>query len=132
MRGRELSGTVLLAEDEPLVRLTLRTYLRDLKLNVLDAASGDQALAVARQHDGPIDVLLADITMPGLSGPALAARVRELRPRMPVVFMSAHEPSYLVDRGVVERGALLLRKPFDEGSLVEVLREAMGVIGRNP
>lgn len=127
MGAGDLRGTVLLAEDEPLVRLTLRTYLRDLRLTVLDAASGDQALAVARRHVGPIDLLLADITMPGLSGPALAVRVRELRPRLPVVYMSAHEPSYLVDRGVVEAGALLLRKPFDEGSLVEVLREAMGV-----
>ena len=80
---------------------------------VLTAAHPDEALAIASQGT-PIDMLITDVVMPGMSGPQLAARLTELQPGLPVLFISGYTDS----PGELPRGANLLRKPFTSAALL--------------
>jgi CheY-like chemotaxis protein len=105
--------TVLLVEDEPLVRMTARAWLERLGHQVLEAERPTDAFRIAAEHPGPIDLLLTDVVMPGASGRAVAERLRERHPHMRVLYMSAHAHPDLVAGGRIERDATLLEKPFD-------------------
>jgi FixJ family two-component response regulator len=83
------------------------------------------ALAVSRKHGGPIDLLLTDVVMPGLSGPQLAQKMCLTHPGMQVLFMSGYTDEALGQHGVLEEGIALLEKPFTRGSLLRKLREIL-------
>jgi len=80
--------TVLLVEDEPVIRSLIRNLLKRCQCDVLEAGSGEEALAVCEQHDGPIHLLVADVKLPGILGPEVATRVRALRPDVRVLHIS--------------------------------------------
>ena len=85
---RPLEQVVLLAEDEAAVRAFVKTILQREGYQVLEAADGNGAVALARKVNGAIDLLVTDIKMPGMDGVALAEALKEMRPGIPVVFMS--------------------------------------------
>ncbi|HYN44247.1 MAG TPA: ATP-binding protein, partial [Thermoanaerobaculia bacterium] len=120
-----LEGTVLLAEDEPAVRMLVREALVRGGFRVLEAEDGEEALAVSRGHDGVVDLLLTDVVMPNLGGKELAACLLVERPGIRVLFMSGYP------NDARELGALagstgdLLRKPFSLKELVERARAAL-------
>ncbi|GMV41830.1 MAG: hypothetical protein AMXMBFR64_35460 [Myxococcales bacterium] len=116
--------TVLLVEDEDGVRMATRRMLQSVGFSVLCATDGLDALEVLEGHPGPIDVLLTDVIMPRMSGPALAARVRELRPGTRILFMSGYTDDALARHGVLEPGVHLLVKPFDRATLIDRVLEA--------
>lgn len=93
------SATVLLAEDEDLLRLVMRETLESNGYAVLEAADGEQALEVAARHNGTIDVLLTDIVMSRMGGRELAQRVRESHPHASVVFMSGYSAEAVTNDG---------------------------------
>jgi len=119
-RSRSTRNTLLLVEDDRLVRTAIRHFLERQGYEVYAAEAPLEALRILREH-GAIDVLLTDMVMPGGSGSELAREVCALRPDTKVVFMSAHEPEFLIERERLEPGATCLQKPFELELLLAVL-----------
>jgi len=110
-------GTVLLVEDEPMVRRMTAAMLASLGLSVVVAGSPSEALELVGRKNARIDVLLTDVVMPGMSGKELRDRILGLRPGLPVLFMSGYAPNVIVHHGVQEEGVHLVQKPFTMGDL---------------
>jgi two-component system, cell cycle sensor histidine kinase and response regulator CckA len=104
--------TILLVEDEALVRTLARTVLVSLGYDVLEANDGQDALRLCGSHPGAIHLLLTDVIMPSMNGRDLARQVLELRPGVKVLFMSGYTHDALAPHGVLEEGIELLEKPF--------------------
>ena len=117
--------TVLVVDDEPAVRLVTKRILQRNGYSVLEAAGGQEALRVLREHPGPIQLLLSDVIMPEMNGREVAERVRERRPGIKVLFMSAYSPEAIAHDGLLEEGAPFLRKPFEIGPLLQAVRRAL-------
>jgi two-component system cell cycle sensor histidine kinase/response regulator CckA len=119
------SETVLLVEDEEIVRTLVQEMLEDDGYAVLAASGGGEALELARAHDGPIDVLLTDVVMPGLSGQQLAAQLVEERPDVRVLFASGYAEDAIANHGVLRPGTAFLEKPFTAPELASTLRHLL-------
>ena len=117
-RGTE---TILIAEDKPLVRRILKTALETAGYTVLEAGDGEQALNVARRHQGHIDLLLTDVVMPGAGGFALYEALQAVQPTN-VIFMTGHPPGAAAREEVDRSGAVCLQKPFSFDVLSRELR----------
>jgi PAS domain S-box-containing protein len=123
------SEVVLLVEDEPSVRRLTANLLRDFGYAVLDVGRGEEAVAAARASPRPIDLLLTDVVMPGLSGPELAGRLQSEIPGVQVLYMSGY--SDVASRHGVDLARVpLLHKPFTPEDLARKVREALD--SRNP
>ncbi|MBK8596216.1 MAG: response regulator [Holophagales bacterium] len=120
-----IGGTILLAEDEPALRMLVQEVLGRAGYRVLAAEDGEEGLAVSRSHAGAVDLLVTDIVMPNLGGRELAARLLLERPGVQVLFMSGY-PNDGRDLGELA-GATgdFLRKPFSLKELVERVRMAL-------
>lgn len=113
--------TVLLAEDEPMLRKVVRETLRHAGFAVIEAEDGAAGLEIL-QSDSAIDVLLTDIKMPGLNGYQLAEAGMALRPEMRVMLMTGYADEAIPD--VIENASIpILRKPFDFATLAKSVRE---------
>lgn len=117
------SETILLVEDEKGVRELAREYLHTCGYKVIEAEDGHTALELAAMHAGTIHLLMTDVVMPGISGRELAERVKTLRPRTKVLFMSGYTDQSVVRHGILETDAVLLQKPFTMATLALKLRE---------
>jgi CheY-like chemotaxis protein len=122
----QTAGTILLVEDEEIVRELTREMLELAGVAVLAADDPAEALAVCREFDGPIDVLLTDIVMPGMSGRELADRLRELRPELEIVYTSGYSDDVIAARGTLEPDTGFLAKPFTCADLSAAIHEALG------
>jgi len=116
--GRE---TVMLVEDEQIVREVVHQMLERQGYEVLVAGDGEEALALAEQHEGQIDVLATDVVMPRMNGGELADRLLPRRPGLRILFMSGYTEDPAVWEGREERKAFL-QKPFTAGDLGAALR----------
>ncbi len=123
----ELGGkeTVLVVEDEDAVREFAARALRQYGYSVLVARRAQEALLIAAEHPGTIDVVLADVIMPHTSGPGLMTKLHELRPASRVVFMSGFSENALGHHGVLESNHPFLQKPFSPETLARKIREAL-------
>jgi PAS domain S-box-containing protein len=117
---------ILLVEDEEAVRTAIRRTLVDSGYVVLEAAGPAEAMALARR-EGDIALLLTDIVMPRMSGVDLARWVSELRPGIPIVFMSGYTADFLGRQGATSGSIHLLQKPFTRARLLTMLRLAIEV-----
>jgi CheY-like chemotaxis protein len=122
-------ATILLVEDDEGIRGLLRAILLDRGYVVLDASQGGEALRIADNYEGPIQLLLTDVMMPVMGGPELAERLAPLRPQMRVLYMSASPESALVCEGAVNTGAGFLQKPFTVDVLEQKLLELLDRVG---
>ncbi len=122
MRGTE---TVLIAEDEAMVRSLAREILEAAGYRVLEAEGGEQAVQVAVGHTGPIHAFLSDVVMPGLTGPEAAERIRAVRPELRVLYMSGHGDYPAIESGKPAADAPLLAKPFSPSALTARIRELL-------
>jgi PAS domain S-box-containing protein len=124
-------GTILLIEDEPGVRQMTSRSLQEYGYGVVEASGGHQALGVLERDDGRIDLLVTDVVLPGMDGPELARRAAELRPDLPVLFISGYTDDEIVRRGLLQDGQPFLQKPFTP----ETLARKVGALlssSRNP
>jgi PAS domain S-box-containing protein len=122
LRGNE---TVLLVEDADALRKLARSFLLDHGFQVLPASNGEEAMEVARKHNGPIHLLLTDVVMPGMNGRALADKLLARLPQLKVVYISGYTDSFIAGHGVLEEGTHLLHKPFTEAALIWKIREVL-------
>jgi len=118
-------GTVLLAEDEQVVRDLTARILTDVGFDVLSADGGHQAVALAQQHEGPIDLLLTDVVMADINGCELARQISQRIPSIPVVFMSGHSRASIAQYGVQQEEFAFLQKPFSPQNLIDIVNEAL-------
>jgi two-component system, cell cycle sensor histidine kinase and response regulator CckA len=115
--------TILLVEDNNLIRASVSELLRSAGYHVFEAATGEQAVAIARkQHD--IDLLLTDLAMPGITGLQLATKLRQFRPGLPVICSSGYEP-HSTSAAWEEQSVAFLRKPFSPHELVQKVRQVL-------
>jgi signal transduction histidine kinase/HAMP domain-containing protein/ActR/RegA family two-component response regulator len=121
-RGDE---TVLVAEDEPLVRKLAVRILGNLGYRVLEAADGPDALALAESQGGPIHLLVTDVVMPGMTGKELATTLKERYRDLRVIYMSGYAEHLVVQRGVLDDGIAFIPKPFDPVNLARTVREVL-------
>jgi PAS domain S-box-containing protein len=117
--------TVLLVEDEELVRLMLVEVLKAAHYRVLDARHGADALELAQRHQGPIDLLVTDMTMPGFSGSELARRLAVPRPNMRVLFISGYTDVEAAQMGKINQPAQFLQKPFHPDAFLTKTRQIL-------
>jgi two-component system, cell cycle sensor histidine kinase and response regulator CckA len=110
--------TILLVEDEQSLRKLTRVTLRDAGYTVLEAGDANEALKIAAEATAPIDLLLTDVVMPGMSGRALADTLSPLRPQMRVLYMSGYTDGAVAAHGVLESGIRVLHKPFTREQLI--------------
>lgn len=115
-------GTVLVREDEEALRKItgLIFALRERGYTVLEAGNGEQALQVAAEHRGEIDLLLTDVVLPGMSGWEVGEKVGALQPGIAVLYVSGYSER------LAGRGEHLLQKPFTPDRLLEAVRQALG------
>jgi PAS domain S-box-containing protein len=125
--ARDLTGhqTILLVEDEDAVRdfaaraLTMRGY------QVIEAASGDEALEMLREHQGHIDLLVSDVVMPGMDGPTLVKTIRAEKPQMKILFMSGYAEEAFRNAGERIEDFHFLPKPFSLKQLTSKVKDVL-------
>jgi two-component system cell cycle sensor histidine kinase/response regulator CckA len=127
--GREKKATILLVEDDSAVRAVSERALLRFGFQVLSAPSGEEAIGFAREHPGPIHLMLTDIMMPGMNGVELARAVCRHRPGIHVFYMSGYADQDLVREGLLEPGTQFMQKPFSPRELSERL---WGILGEPP
>jgi PAS domain S-box-containing protein len=114
--------TVLLVEDEMLVRNLGATVLRERGYEVLEASAGDEALLIALQHTGRIDLLLTDVVMPRMSGKELSEQIKRTRGDIKVLFASGYTEDAILSHGGLRPGVAFLQKPFSPNTLADKVR----------
>lgn len=117
--------TVLLAEDEEMVRKLAQQVLEMCGYQVLEAANGGAALLICERHKEPIHLLITDVIMPEMSGRELADRLAQLRPEMKVLYMSGYTDNAILHQGVLDEGANFIQKPFPTDALARKVREVL-------
>lgn len=116
------AGTVLLVEDDSLVRELTVQLLEDAGHTVLQAASGAEALQVAERA---IDLVVTDVVLGGLNGPDVVATLREERPQLPVLYVSGYAPKDVVTTALESGITELLRKPFSRTELLQAVQKLL-------
>ncbi|MGA2847106.1 MAG: PAS domain S-box protein [Candidatus Acidiferrales bacterium] len=119
------STTILLVEDESSLRKLTGNTLKEAGYKVLEAGEAFQAMELAKEFDGTIDLLLTDVVMPGLSGRELAEKLRPERPEMRVLYISGYTDGAVATHGVLESGITILRKPFTRAQLLRNVEEIL-------
>ena len=122
MRGSE---TLLLVEDEEIVRSLIREILESHGYRVLEARQGSEALRTAAEHPAPIHLVLTDVIMPGLSGWELANRLASMRPEIKVLYTSGYTDNAIARHEVLAPRTAFLQKPFTLEVLLHKVRELL-------
>jgi CheY-like chemotaxis protein len=126
LRGTE---TVLVAEDNGSVRGLIAAILKEYGYLVLEAATGNDAVLLAERHPGSIDLLVADVQMPGMSGLELAKQLSQLEPNMRVLFASGYGEGVTAETTLSIPGVSYLQKPFAPVALAAKVREMFRMTG---
>jgi CheY-like chemotaxis protein len=120
--------TLLIVEDEPVVRkLTVRA-LSEKGYHILEAEDGPSALAEANSHPGELHLLVTDVVMPGMNGKELADQLTAERPDLRVLYISGYAEHAVVRQGVLQEGIAFLSKPFDLAELARTVRKVLDAV----
>jgi CheY-like chemotaxis protein len=122
---KAVGKTVLLVEDDSLMRRVTRQMLEDHGYIVVEAEDGKMALERLQSHAKGIDVALTDVVMRGMSGPELALELTKLHPAMKVVYMSGYTGELIAQHNGIDREIPLLEKPFTKASLLKTIHAAV-------
>ncbi len=121
----EKGGTVLLVEDEEMVRNMAETMIMRLGFNVLVAKDGVEAIEILQNHQDQISVILSDLTMPRMDGWETLSVLRRIRPDIPVVLASGHDESKVITNDHTELPQVFLQKPYQKAALKDALARAL-------
>ncbi len=119
--------TILLAEDDVIMRKLTRKMLEEHGYKVLEAIDGEAALDVISANSARIDLTLTDVVMKGMNGPELVLRLMDSHPEMKVVYMSGYTGELVMHQGL-QSGIRLLEKPFTRSALLKTIDEALGSV----
>jgi DNA-binding response OmpR family regulator len=114
------SSTILVVEDDNIVRMLIVDVLEELEFTVLEAADAEQALAFAQNRDEVISLMMTDVGLPDMDGKQLATKVRELRPELPILFASGY-----ADNIDVPPGMQVIGKPFSIDQLRDKVKSML-------
>ena len=123
--ARREGVTILLAEDDGIMRRLTRKMLEEHGYQVLEAEDGESALNAIRSHPEPIHIMLTDVVMKGMNGPELVLKVIDSHPEMRVVYMSGYTGELVANQGI-DAGIRLLEKPFTRADLLKTMDAALG------
>jgi len=118
------AGTILIVDDEPMVRLVVGRLLEEWDFTVLEADNGQSALRVARDHKGQLSLVITDLVMPYMDGCEFADAFRPLHPDVPILFMTGKCPNTLVG-SFFDPTENLLFKPFDPDTFLDVVARVL-------
>jgi len=121
-RGEE---TILLVEDDPLVRELSFEFLKSAGYNMLVSSNGKEAYALAEQHKGKIHLVLTDVVMPGMGGQEMVEKIVKTRPGLKVIYLSGYADEAIVSHGKLPHGDAFMQKPFRMGDLANKVREIL-------
>jgi CheY-like chemotaxis protein len=126
-KPKQCSETILLVEDEKMVRNLALTILKRQGYNVLEAENGDAALRIVQEQNGnPIHLMLTDVVMPGMSGHELSERLKPQCPGMKVIYMSGYTDEAIIEKhGLSAPGIHYIQKPFPPDTLVKKIRSVL-------
>jgi len=120
-------GTILICEDEDAVRMFAARALENKGYTVLQAASGEEAMDILRDESQSVDLLVSDVVMPNMDGPALVEAARRIRPEMRIVFISGYaEEVFRQSLGQSSGEFAFLPKPFSLKQLAETVKDSLG------
>jgi nitrogen-specific signal transduction histidine kinase/CheY-like chemotaxis protein len=117
--------TVLVVEDEEMIRQIISVTLTEYGYTALLAKDGEEAQAICASAQGPIHLLLSDVVLPGMSGRESAKRLVSKRPGMRVLYMSGYTANAIVHHGALEPGIAFIQKPFSPATLLRKMREIL-------
>lgn len=117
-----VTSTILVVEDDAIVRMLIVDVLEELEFSVLEAADAEEALAVVQNDDQTIDLMMTDVGLPDMDGKQLASKVRELRPTLPILFASGYAEN--ID---VPAGMQVIAKPFSIDQLRDKVKSMLPV-----
>jgi len=117
--------TILLVEDEDMVRELMREVLEQEGYDVLASGTPADAIELCKRHGGRIDLLLTDVVMPGMNGREMTDRIHETLPQLQVVFMSGYSEHALTREGQVDPKIEYLQKPFTLKALTQKLAKVL-------
>ncbi|MFZ0286478.1 MAG: PAS domain S-box protein [Terriglobales bacterium] len=123
---RPQGTTILLVEDDEIMRSLTRQLLVEHGYKVVEADDGKSALDWVESHPDPIDLLLTDVVMRRMSGPELVERLSASRPALKVIYMSGYTGELIAEREVLGRGITLLEKPFSRTALLNTIHATLG------
>ena len=123
------SETILIVEDDEMLRELIKDGLDKQGYQVLEARHGGEALLLCQGYQGPIHLMLTDVVMPQMSGRELAERLGPLRPEMKVIFMSGYTEDAIVLQNVLDSPMLFLQKPFSYLDLIHKVRSVLDLKG---
>lgn len=115
---------ILVVEDDADVRDFIDQTLRDLNYRTAKAESGELALAYVESHR-EVDLLITDVVMPGMNGRQLAEAVAKVLPAIKIIFMTGYSRNAIVHHGRLDRGVVLLQKPFTREELAARVRSVL-------
>jgi PAS domain S-box-containing protein len=119
------SETVVVVEDEEMVRKLTCEALRRYGYQVVEAANGGEALLACEKYQGPIPLMITDVVMPQMSGQELAVRLRQLHPEMQVLYMSGYTDDAVVRHGLLDESMSFIQKPFSPSVLAHKVRSVL-------
>jgi two-component system, cell cycle sensor histidine kinase and response regulator CckA len=122
---RASGEVILVVEDEPTVRGMTSRALQEYGYQVVSAGGAQEALALVKQRNEKVRLLITDVVMPGMDGPELARQMLALRPGLPVLFMSGYTDDEIVRRGLLQVGQPFLQKPFTPEALGREVAELL-------
>jgi len=122
LRGSE---TILLVEDEKMVRDLASEILQEYNYNVLVASNPAEAISICEQSRNTIHLLLTDVVMPGMSGPQLSEKLKSLHPEIKVLYMSGYADNAIIQHGVLKPGTPFIQKPFLPQNLLKKVRQIL-------
>ena len=123
------SETLLLVEDEGLVRKFASQALQSQGYTVIEAVNGMDALETIARKQGPLHMIITYVVMPDLGGPAFVERIRQEYPALPILFISGFTESTAIQNGMIGKSELFLQKPFSPDELARKVREALDLTG---
>lgn len=120
------SETILLVEDEPAILKITAMMLNKLGYTVIVAGTPDEAIRLAHDHRGQIDLLITDVVMPEMNGKCLAKRLLSIHPDLKCLFISGYTADVIANHGILETGVSFIGKPFRKVALAAKVREVLG------